>query len=119
MNRLPVEQRTQMVARLVGWAYADLPLARRQKIVWVAPGLANMMHQGRFSLWLLIYTHLLRQPPLRWLTPVGTPTEGQRVPSAFAGTGATSNGRDQIEPDQGAMLGHVLQEISKSKWEEE
>lgn len=109
MNRLRAEEQMQMLARLVGWVYTDLPQAEKQeRVKWVAPRLAAMMHQGRFGLWLLIYTHLLRLSPLRWLTPVGAPTEGQRVPSAFARTGATSSRRDHVEPDHETVFGHVL-----------
>jgi hypothetical protein len=108
MNQLPADEQARMVSSLVDWVYADLPLAERQKIVWVEPRLADMMHQGRFGLRLLVYTHLLRLPPLRWLKPVGVPTAGQRMPSAFSRTGATSSRRYHVESDHEAVFGHVL-----------
>ena len=108
MNRLPADEQAKMVSNLVARVRVNLPLAEGQRIARAEPRLATMTRQGRFGLWLLVYTHLLGLPPLRWLKPVGAPTEGQRGPSTFAGTGAASSRWDHVEPDGEAMCGHVL-----------
>jgi hypothetical protein len=70
MNRLPADDQARMVADFIAWLYADLPPAG----------------EGRFGLPMLIYHHLLRLPPLRWLdrwvAPVEAPPEGQLAPLA-------------------------------------
>ncbi|MGD9099210.1 MAG: hypothetical protein PVF45_01935 [Anaerolineae bacterium] len=68
LNRLPADEQARMVADVIAWLYADLPPARRQeKIERLGPGLMEMIRQGRLGLPLLVYHHLLRLPPLRWL----------------------------------------------------
>lgn len=104
MRSLPADEQARTVARLVAWVCADLPLAeQRKKIEWLGPKLIEMIRQGRFGLQLLVYTHLLRLPPLRWLIPAGVPPEGQPALLAARGTGATSCPRlgciNHAEPD--------------------
>ena len=82
MNWLPAGEQARMVADLIAWLYADLSLAeQREKIERLEPRLTEMIRQGRFGLLLLIYHHLLRLPPLRWLERrvalVEAPPEGQ------------------------------------------
>ena len=95
MNWLPADEQARMVARLVAWVYADLPPAEQQeKIEWLGPRLMAMIREGRFGLPLLVYYHLLRLLPLRWLEswvkPVDAPPEGQLARLVAGGTGATS-----------------------------
>jgi hypothetical protein len=42
----------------------------------VAPRLLERIRAGRIGLRLVIFYHLLRLPPLRWLDPRGAPAEG-------------------------------------------
>ena len=68
MDRLPPQEQTRMVADVIAWLYADLPPAEQQvKIERLGPRLAAMIRQGRLGLLLLVYYHLSRVPPLRWL----------------------------------------------------
>ena len=95
MNWLPPDDQEQMVADLIARLYADLPPARQQeKIEWLGPRLMAMIREGRFGLPLLVYYHLLRLLPLRWLEswvkPVDAPPEGQLARLVAGGTGATS-----------------------------
>jgi hypothetical protein len=87
MNRLPADDQARMVADFIAWLYADLPPAGQQeKIERLGPRLIEMIREGRFGLPMLIYHHLLRLPPLRWLdrwvAPVEAPPEGQLAPLA-------------------------------------
>jgi hypothetical protein len=87
MNWLPADDQARMVADFIAWLYADLPPAGQQeKIEQLGPRLIEMIREGRFGLPLLIYYHLLRLPPLRWLdrwvTPVEAPAESQLAPLA-------------------------------------
>jgi hypothetical protein len=87
MNWLPADDQARMVADFIAWLYADLPPAGQQeKIERLGPRLIEMIGEGRFGLPMLIYHHLLRLPPLRWLdrwvTPVEAPAEGQLAPLA-------------------------------------
>jgi hypothetical protein len=71
MGWLPPEEQTRMAAAVVAWLCADLPpCEQREKIEWLAPRLAERIRKGQFGLRLVIYCHLLRLPPLRWLRPV-------------------------------------------------
>jgi hypothetical protein len=70
MGWLPPDEQTRMAAAVVARLCADLPpCEQREKIEWLAPRLAERMRKGQFGLWLVIYYHLLRLPPLRWLQP--------------------------------------------------
>jgi hypothetical protein len=87
VNWLPADDQARMVADFIAWLYADLPPARQQeKIERLGPRLIEMIGEGRFGLPLLIYHHLLRLPPLRWLDRwvalVEAPAEGQLAPLA-------------------------------------
>jgi hypothetical protein len=87
MNWLPAGEQARMVADLIAWLYADLPpTEQREKIERLGPRLREMIRQGHFGLPLLIYHHLLRLPPLRWLdrwvAPVEALAEGQLAPLA-------------------------------------
>jgi hypothetical protein len=71
MSWLPPDEQTRMAAAAVAWLCADLaPCEQREKIEWLAPRLAARIRKGQFGLRLVIYCHLLRLPPLRWLHPV-------------------------------------------------
>ena len=68
LNKLPADEQARMAADVIAWLYADLPPARRQeKVERLGPRLLDMIRQGRLGLPLLVYHHLLRLPPLRWL----------------------------------------------------
>jgi hypothetical protein len=68
VNRLPPDEQARLAADVVAWLYADLPPGEQQeKIGRLGSGLLEMMRQGRLGLPLLVYHHLLRLPPLRWL----------------------------------------------------
>ena len=76
MNRLPDDEQVRMAADVVAWLYADLSPAQRQdKIEKVAPRLLERIRAGRIGLRLVVYYHLLRLPPLRWLDPREAPAE--------------------------------------------
>ncbi len=85
MNWLPADDQARMAADLIAWLFADLPPAEQQeKIERLGPRLIEMMHEGRFGLPLLVYYHLLRLPPLRWLEswvkPVEAPAKVRLAP---------------------------------------
>ena len=89
MGWLPPEEQTRMAAAVVAWLCADLtPCEQREKIEWLAPRLAERIRKGQFGLRLVIYCHLLRLPPLRWLRPVeeqvGISSDGELAGSALA-----------------------------------
>jgi hypothetical protein len=68
MDWLPSDDQARMAADLITWLFADLPAVERQeKIKRLGPRLIEMMGEGRFGLQLIIYYHLLRLPPFRWL----------------------------------------------------
>ena len=70
MGWLPPDEQTRMAAAVVAWLCADLPPGeQRKKIEWLAPRLAARIRKGQFGLRLVVYYHLLRLPPLRWLKP--------------------------------------------------
>jgi hypothetical protein len=76
LNWLPADARERMAADVVAWLCADMPTARRQeKIEKLAPRLLKRIRAGRLGLWLVIYYHLLRLPPLRWLDRHAAPAE--------------------------------------------
>jgi hypothetical protein len=82
MDWLPSDNQARMAADLIAWLFADLsPVERQEKIERLGPRLIEMMGKGRFGLLLVIYYHLLRLPPFRWLehwvAPVEAPPEGQ------------------------------------------
>ena len=109
MNWLPADDQARMAADLITWLCADLPPAgQREKIEWLGPRLLERIRKGRIGLALVVYYHLLRLPPLRWLKPVGALPGGQLVRPVFVGTGATSGTRNRVEPGQEAVCGHVL-----------
>jgi hypothetical protein len=65
-----------MAADVVAWLCADLPAAQRQeKIEKLGPRLLKRIRAGQFGLRLVVYYHLLRLPPFRWLDPRGAPAE--------------------------------------------
>jgi hypothetical protein len=77
LNWLPVEQQVRMAADVVAWLCADLPAAQRQeKIEKLGPRLLKRIRDGQFGLRLVVYYHLLRLPPFRWLDPRGGLAEG-------------------------------------------
>jgi hypothetical protein len=77
LNWLPVDEQERMAADVVAWLCADLPAAQRQqKIEKLGPRLLKRIHAGQLGLRLVVYYHLLRLPPLRWLDPRGAPAEG-------------------------------------------
>ncbi|MEJ2736225.1 MAG: hypothetical protein P8189_22110 [Anaerolineae bacterium] len=77
LNGLPVDEQERMAADVVAWLCADLPAAQRQeKIEVLAPRLLERIRVGQFGLRLVVYYHLLRLPPLRWLDLRGAPAEG-------------------------------------------
>ena len=68
MNWLPAEQQERMASDVVAWLCADLTAARRQeKVEKLTPRLLKRIRAGRLGLRLVIYYHLMRLPPLRWL----------------------------------------------------
>jgi hypothetical protein len=70
LNWLPVDEQERMAADVVAWLCADLPTAQRQeKIEKLGPRLLKRLRAGQFGLRLVVYYHLLRLPPLRWLDP--------------------------------------------------
>jgi len=72
LNWLPAEEQVRMAADVVAWLYADLPPAeQREKMEKLAPRLLERIRAGRIGLRLVVYYHLLRLPPLRWLDPRG------------------------------------------------
>jgi hypothetical protein len=76
MNWLPADEQVRMAADVVAWLYADLPPAeQREKMEKVAPRLLERIRAGRIGLRLVIFYHLLRLPPLRWLDPRGARAE--------------------------------------------
>jgi hypothetical protein len=76
MRWLPAEEQENMIARLVAWVYSDRPPAEQEELfLRVRPVLEERLRQGHFGLRLLLYTHLVRLPALRWLEPVGMPTD--------------------------------------------
>jgi hypothetical protein len=76
LNWLPADEQARMAADVVAWLCADLPPAQRQeKIEKLRPRLLERIRDGQFGLRLVVYYHLLRPPPLRWLDPRGTPAE--------------------------------------------
>jgi len=76
MSWLPAEEQAHMTASLVAWAHPDLAPAEQDDLVLrVRPVLEERLRQGHFGLRLLLYTHLVRLPPLRWLKPGGAPTD--------------------------------------------
>ena len=82
MKWLPADEQARTVADVIAWLYADLPPAGQQeKIEQLGPRLIEMLREGHFGLSLLIYHHLLRLPPLRWLehglSPLDISREGQ------------------------------------------
>jgi hypothetical protein len=76
LNWLPADAQARMAADVVAWLCADLPPAQRQeKIEKLRPRLLERIRDGQFGLRLVVYYHLLRLPPLRWLGPRGTQAE--------------------------------------------
>jgi hypothetical protein len=76
LNGLPADEQERMAADVVAWLYADLPPAeQREKMEKLAPRLLERIRAGRIGLRLVVYYHLLRLPPLRWLDPRGAPAE--------------------------------------------
>ena len=77
LDWLPVDEQERMASDVVGWLCADMPTAQRQeKIEKLGPRLLKRIRAGQFGLRLVIYYHLLRLPPLRWLDPRGALAEG-------------------------------------------
>lgn len=67
---LPPDEQRRMATTVVAWLCADLPQCeQREMIERLAPRLAARIRKGQFGLRLVIYWHLLRLPPLRWLQP--------------------------------------------------
>ena len=96
MDRLPADNQARMVADFIASLYAGLPPAgQKEKIERLAPRLVEMIRDGRFGLPMLIYHHLLRLPPLRWLehglSPLDVSREGQPAPFAPTGVWADSD----------------------------
>jgi hypothetical protein len=82
LNWLPVDEQERMAADVVAWLCADLPTAQRQeKIEKLGPRLLKRIRDGQFGLRLVVYYHLLRLPPFRWLDPrrepAGRPARSQ------------------------------------------
>jgi hypothetical protein len=76
MDRLPVDEQERMAADVIAWLCADMPTVQRQeKIEKLAPRLLERIRAGHIGLRLVVYYHLLRLPPLRWLDPRGAPAE--------------------------------------------
>ena len=76
LNRLPAGEQERMAADVVAWLCADLPARQRQeKIEKLGPRLLERIRAGQLGLRLVVYYHLLRLPPLRWLDPRGAPAE--------------------------------------------
>jgi hypothetical protein len=76
LNGLPVDEQERMAADVVAWLCADMPAAqRRDKIEVLGPRLLHRIGTGRIGLRLVVYYHLLRLPPLRWLDPRRVPAE--------------------------------------------
>jgi hypothetical protein len=77
LDWLPVDEQERMAADVVGWLCADMPTAQRQeKIEKLGPRLLKRIRAGQFGLRLVVYYHLLRWPPLRWLDPRAGLAEG-------------------------------------------
>ena len=82
MGWLPPDEQTRLAAAVVAWMCADLPLCeQRKRIEWLAPRLAARIRKGQFGLRLVVYAHLLRLPPLRWLKPTETRLSFSRMRS--------------------------------------
>lgn len=78
INWLPVHEQERMAADVVAWLCADLTAARRQeKVEKLAPRLLKRMRAGQLGLRLVIYYHLMRLPPLRWLHCHEAPAEAR------------------------------------------
>jgi hypothetical protein len=76
LNWLPADAQRRMAADVVAWLCADLPpAAQREKMEKLAPRLLKRIRAGQFGLRLVVYYHLLRLPPFRWLDPRGAPAE--------------------------------------------
>jgi hypothetical protein len=87
MDRLPSEEQTRMVADVIAWLYPDLPPAEQQvKIDRLGPRLAAMIRQGRLGLLLLVYYHLSRVAPLRWLAGAKARADIHAVWLVFSGS---------------------------------
>ena len=89
MGWLPPDEQTRMAAAVVAWLCADLPpCEQREMIERLAPRLAARIRKGQFGLRLVIYWHLLRLPPLRWLQPgieqAGIAPDGELAGPALA-----------------------------------
>jgi hypothetical protein len=76
LSWLPADEQERMAADVVAWLCADMPAAQRQeKIEVLGPRLLQRIHAGQFGLRLVVYYHLLRLPPFRWLDPRSAPAE--------------------------------------------
>jgi hypothetical protein len=76
LDRLPADAQARMAADVVAWLCADLPPAeQREKIEKLGPRLLKRIRAGQLGLRLVVYYHLLRLPPFRWLDLWGAPAE--------------------------------------------
>jgi hypothetical protein len=77
LNWLPADEQERMAANVVAWLCTDMTTTQREeKIKILAPRLLARIRAGQFGLRLVVYYHLLRLPPFRWLDPRGAPAEG-------------------------------------------
>jgi hypothetical protein len=85
MNWLPAEQQERMASDVVAWLCADMTTAQRQeKVEKLTPRLLKRIRAGRLGLPLVIYYHLVRLPPLRWLGYHEAPAEApSRLPAGW------------------------------------
>ncbi len=68
MTALPPDEKQRLVDDFVDWLYADLPPAdRRQKAGHLAPRLMEWMAESEAGLWLVLFQHFMRLPPVRAL----------------------------------------------------
>lgn len=80
MAALPAVDRQRLVNDFVDWLYADLPPDDRQhKAERLAPRLLEWMAESSVGLWLVLFQHLMRLPPVRALErALGCPPTGAR-----------------------------------------
>ena len=99
INRLPADEQADIAACVIAWRFADLSAAeRQQRIDQFGLGLLQLMREGRVGLALLIFHHLLRLSPSRWLAR--RVASASRVYGKWSRRKTNNRVRDQRPPQQ-------------------